>query len=483
VSDLLDIEIGKRSLCEMAPRMKVLAGAMPAYVRTLEEWQAKAREYGDRYIRPKALEIDLKCSRDARYFDWDLVKKSTPYGFLSMLVPEGAGGGGQLCTAFAIVMEELCAACSGVANIYGANGLGVSGILLGLDFYHFDRALAALADGDRRGEPVIFAAAITEPLAGSDVEDARYLAKASLMTEAREVPGGFVLNGRKVFISNGSVANFVTVIAPLDRRRPIETMSAFLVRRGAPGFGVGRVEEKMGMKACPAAELVFDDCFVPRESLIGLTGEGVRFTEVVLGASRGPVGAIATGVARGALERAFDFAKRKKAGGRRLIDRQWVRLALAEMARKVHVARQAYLDSCMAFDYTGIPRLMQTAVSKLVLDWIPQAARRTPALTSLFRSDAVQRRTLDQFEKLISPDDLRRIQVCSSMAKVTGSDVAMDVAGEALRIAGLDGALHANGLEKIFRDAKLTQIYEGTNQLNRHNVFINLFPAEDGYAD
>ena len=482
MTELVDAGIARPGLREMAPRMKVLAETMPGYVAELESWQAKAREYGDRHVRPRALEIDAKCARDPRYFDWDLIRQSTPYGFLSMSVPKGAGGGGTLTTALAIVMEELCAACSGVANVFGANGLGLSGMLLGLDFYHLDRALADLARGDRRGEPVIFAAAITEPLAGSDVEDARYLKSARLMTEARPVAGGYLLNGRKVFISNGSVARYVTVIAPLDRSRPLETMSGFLVRAGDKGFSVGRVEEKMGMKACPAAELVFEDCFVPRENIQGREGEAVRATEMVLGASRGPVGAISTGVARGAFERVVEFAKAKRDGGRRLIDRQWVQLRLADMARRIHVARQAYLDACMSFDFQGVPKLMKTLTGRAFLDWTPAAVRRSGAVTRIARSEPVHRSMRAMQEKLLDSADQRHIQQYSSMAKITGSDVAMEVAYDALQIAGLEASLHRHELEKIYRDAKLTQIYEGTNQLNRHNVFQHLFPGECEYG-
>jgi len=475
MTDYLDTEIAKRTLYEMAPRLKLLSSFMPKYVQELELWQQKAREYGERYARPRALEIDRKCRQDPRYFDWDLVKQSTPYGFLSMLVPKGAGGGGQLSTAMAIVMEELCAVCPGIANIFGANALGISGVLLGLDFYHFDRALADIALGDKRGDPVLFAAAITEPEAGSDEEDAGFLRKARLVTEAKPSPGGYLLNGRKVFISNGSVATYATVIAPLDKTRAVETQSAFLVKRGDAGFAVGKVEDKMGMKACPAAELIFEDCFVPRHNLVGREGEGVRFTEIVLGASRGPVGAIATGTARGAFQRAVTFAKGKKSGGRRLIDHQWVQIKLADMARNIHLARQAYLDSCMTFDFLGVPKLMKLPSSRFLLDVLPRSLRLTSLFEKAIRSEQASQAVLEKLDRHVDPQDLRHIQQYSSIAKVSGSDMAVEVAYEALQIAGLESSLHRNELEKIYRDAKLTQIYEGTNQLNRHNIFINTF--------
>lgn len=483
MADSLNVEISKRSLKEMAPRMKILSEHMPKYVEELEMWQTRAREYSDTFVRPRALEIDSKCAKDPTYFDWELVRQSCRYGFLSMVVPKAVGGGGMFSTGLAIVMEEMCAACSGIANIFGANGLGVSGMLLGMDFYFYDRALAELAEGDRKGKPIIFAAAITEPLAGSDTEDEAYLKNARVMTEAKPVNGGFMLNGSKVFISNGSVAKYTCVISPLDRNRPAETQSGFLVKAGDRGFSVGRVEEKMGMKACPAAELVFEDCFIPKKNLIGRTGEGARFTEVVLGASRGPVGAIATGVARGAFERIVDFAKKKKTGGRRLMDQQWVQIKLADMARRIHVSRQAYLDACMMFDFHGIPKLMKHASSKFLLDVLPSNMRMTPLMTTALRSDNMQSVMELLMKKELRADDLRNIQQYSSIAKITGSDTAVDIAYEALQIAGPEASLHRNELEKIFRDAKLTQIYEGTNQLNRHNVFKNYFPGENGYAE
>jgi butyryl-CoA dehydrogenase len=301
------------------------------------------------------------------------------------------------------------------------------------------------------------------------------------MTEAKPVAGGYRLNGRKVFISNGSIAKYVTVIAPLERARPVETTTAFLVQAGDKGFAVGRVEEKMGMKACPAAKLVFEDCFVPKENLIGRECDGVRGVETVLGASRGPVGAIATGVARGAFERLVDFAVRKKTGGRRLFDQEWVQITLADMARRIHLARQAYMDSCMNYDFRGVPKLMKQFASR-ALHAVPSSIRRRPLLTRALRSNAMQATTRRMMDELLAPDDLHHIQVCSSAAKISGSDFAVEIAYEALQVVGLEASLHRHELEKIYRDAKLTQIYEGTNQLNRHTMFVNLFPREAGHA-
>lgn len=458
--------------------LNVLKEISPNRYDALEAWRLKAKDFADHHIRPKALETDQRCSADPAYFDWDLLKKAAPHGFLSLLVPKGLGGRGEFCTTLAIVMEELCVACPGIANIFGAHALGVSAVLLGFDVHHFDRALSEMAHAERRGEPILFAAAITEPLAGSDVEDAEYLRTARLITEATPVLGGYRLNGRKVFISNGAEAEIIAVVAPVDKRNPVETQSAFVVRRGTPGFSVGRVEKKMGMKACAAAELIFEDCFIPQENLIGQEGQGVRLAEWVLGGSRPAVGAVGTGIARGALERTIKFAQDKRWGGQRLIDQQWVQLKIAEMGRKVHVARQAYLASALNFDLFGVPKMMAHPGSKLLLNVLPRSVRTHSLTDSVLRSEAVHSAMLRFVDHSLNDADARRIQRQASMAKVSGGDTAMEVCYEALQIVGLEGSLRRYELEKLYRDAKLTQIYEGTNQLNRHTIYSNALVEE-----
>jgi alkylation response protein AidB-like acyl-CoA dehydrogenase len=194
------------------------------------------------------------------------------------------------------------------------------------------------------------------------------------------------------------------------------------------------------------------------------------------------VGAIATGTARGAFERAVAFAKEKKTGGRRLIDHQWVQIKLADMARKIHLARQAYLDSCMTFDFMGVPKLMRLLSSRFLLEVVPRSLRLTSLFEKVIRSEKATQAVMEKLEQHVDPEDLRHIQQYSSIAKVSGSDIAVEIAYEALQIAGIEGSLHRNELEKIYRDAKLTQIYEGTNQLNRHNIFVNTFVRDTSHA-
>ena len=299
----------------------------PSRVRELERLRALARAFADAHVRPRALEIDRRCGEDPRHFDWDLVRAGAEHGMLRLLMPAPAGGTGGLATHSAVVMEELCAACPGIANIFGAHALGISPLLIG-GAVHWDGVLAELIASERAGSPVLMAFATTEPEAGTDVEDPDLLRRARIGSHAHRVPGGFRLTGTKRFISNGSVARWITVMMPTDPRRPAETWTCFLLNGRSEGFSVSRVEHKMGQRACPAAELTFDGVFVPDERIVGREGDGAPATMIVLACSRPPVAAIATGIARGAYDRVLGWL-REDAAANGLLDRQHVQLALA----------------------------------------------------------------------------------------------------------------------------------------------------------
>ncbi len=232
-----------------------------------------------------------------------MARAACRYGLYSLLIPRRLGGRGGLAVAASLALEELCSTCGGIANIFGAHALGIAPLLTSGSLAWWDTHLAETARAEKAGDPLIWAYAITEPSAGTDVEEPHFLDGARLTMEARPVDGGYVLNGRKCFISNGAVARYLTLTACTDKRRPLETWTLFLIDREMPGFSVVRNEVKMGQRACPATELLFEDVFVPRENVLGHEGDGMDLGALlVLAASRAPVGAIATGIARGALE-------------------------------------------------------------------------------------------------------------------------------------------------------------------------------------
>jgi butyryl-CoA dehydrogenase len=444
-------------------------------LRELEELRARTARFAEAHVRPRALEIDRLAGDDPRYFDWDLVRAGAAHGMLSLLIPSQAGGGGGLAVHAAIVMEELCAACPGIANIFGAHALGVCPLLVGGPA-HWDGVPTEIVHSERAGSPQLMACAITEPDAGTDVEDPELLARARIGSHARRVAGGFRLNGTKRFISNGSVARWITVMMPTDQRRPADTWTCFLVNSGSEGFAVSRVEHKMGQRACPAAELTFDDVFVPDDLVVGREGDGASATLIVLAASRPPVGAIATGIARGAYERLVAWLEDDPAA-KGLLAREHVQLALAEMEEEIHVVRQAYMDAATELDSAALGGTLSHPLVR-ALSHMPSPIRRHAPLRNQLHSDRARDATIALLHRTSSERALTRSVALSSLAKARAADVAMRITGAALELVGLRAGAVRPQLEKLFRDAKLTQIYEGTNQLNRLEVYRGLCRGE-----
>jgi len=309
----------------------------------------------------------------------------------------------------ALKAEEFCAVDGGLGLMLLAHDLGFAPIALSgsvqavLDF---GRPIYRRLKREGTG---IMSFAITEPGAGSDVEETEGAARAKLVTRARPAPGGYLLNGRKVFITDGAIAQYVTVFACLGDGGA-ESWTCFLVERGMKGFSTGRQERKMGQRAGDATELIFEDVFVPERNRIGAERAGWAMNRGVLNASRPAVGAIALGIGRGAFDRCLEFCRATRLAGKALVEYQEVQIELAAMLVKLSAARALCWQS------------------------ISHGMRPMPA--------------------------------ASAGAKVFCSDTAVEVCARAMELMGDHGFLHGQGVEKALRDARLTQIYEGSNQIN-----------------
>ena len=165
-------------------------------------------------------------------------------------------------------VEELASECLAITNLIGVHYFGFSILAATWNIRLIDKISREVAEGERTGKPCLVSGAVTEPEAGTDAEEVELLARARVRCHARKVEGGYVVNGRKIFISNGHLSTWHMLLAYEDLERPDETMIAFAVKNGTPGFSFGRMEKKMGQKACPASELVFEDCFIPDENLL-----------------------------------------------------------------------------------------------------------------------------------------------------------------------------------------------------------------------
>jgi len=293
---------------------------------------------------------------------------------------------------------------------------------------------------------------------------------------AVKVAGGYRLNGTKCFISNGNLATYVIATICLDPDNPLETMATFLVPSSSEGFSVGKVERKCGQKASHTAELIFKDVFVPDENLWEPPGQGLKHTREILSSTRGFVAMISLGIAKSALERCIQFAHQKKIKNHRLIDEEWVQVAIADMMKDVKAVRAACMNFAIAFDTYHAGQLFELLPIKMSLKVIPEKLLLNDSLISLMDHPSIRDSGTKLKNKLIPGDVIDKFVTEGSAIKVSASDLAMDVTSRVLDIVGLEGMSHRFGIEKCFRDAKLTQIYEGTNQVNR----IELFNGEIG---
>jgi len=362
-----------------------------------------ARTIAEERILPVRAELDEK-----EEFPWAIMKDLADTDLFRVFIPEEYEGLGGGCLELCLVVEELSRACPGVAVSYAGSLLGSFDILKYGSEEQKRKYLPDIASGKR-----LAAFAVTETEAGSDI--------ANIKTTATRTDEGYVINGTKQFITNGGEADIYTVIALTDKARGARGASALLVEKDTPGFSFGRKEKKMGIRASATRELVFEDCLVPAENIIGREGMGFIMTLGLFDYTRPGIAAQAVGVAQGALEAAIDYAKKRIQFGHPIISFQAVQHMLANMATDVEAARALVYAVARAIDSGG---------------------------------------------KSFSKE--------SAMAKVFASDTAMRVTTDAVQIFGGVGYMRDYPVEKMMRDAKIMQIYEGTNQVLRNVVASEL---------
>ena len=475
-----------------APRMP------KAMVKETEEVVALARKFNEEVARPLSLDLDRKTHEDPNYFPWDMVKKCNEWGFYTMWVPKLFGGKGYNMPSLSYFVEEIGSVCLGVANVLCVHYLGVSGLMMACNTRIVKKVMGEVVQGEKTGDPCIIALAITEPTAGTDVEEVDLEDKGKITCHAKKVKGGYIINGTKIFISMGHLSKWTVLYAYTDLKKASETTVAMMVKEGMKGFTFGTHEDKMGQRLCPASVLNFEDCFVPDE-LVMLDPEKTRkFTsqpvrdikmrhiDYVVSITRPAVGSFGTGAARGAFEAALKFANETELDGKPMINHEWVQCRLAEMYANVRLGRLAYVEANTANQHRGVYNLLQMKPMYYYLKYMPQAYFDKvlgPLLDKPIGTWLLSKWYLD-WQK---PKDQHVCTGLGSLAKFSGTDFGVRNCQMALELMGQAGLRHENGVEKILRDAKLLQIYEGTNQLNRVNVFKSLiapaFPKAKVFED
>ncbi len=353
-------------------------------------------------------------------FPWDIVKELADAGLCGSYIPEKYGGFGDgNIMNLVLATEELCKVDGGVALCLAATALGTLPILIGGNEEQKQKYLPKIAAG------TVAAFGLTEPSAGSDATGMKTVA-------TKDANGDYILNGTKCFITNAGDAEVYTVFAKTNPSRGARGISAFILEKGMEGFSFGKKENKMGIRASSTRELIFNNCKVPKENLLGKEGHGLMIAQATLDASRPGVAAQALGIAAGALEEAVAYSRTRVQFGQPISSFQAIQHMLAEMATKVEAAR------------------------------------------ALLYSVA---RMIDDNNKK-DPKDRIRTSKESAMAKLFASETAMQVTTDAVQIFGGYGYCKEYPVEKMMRDAKITTLYEGTSQIQKNEIALNLIKEQ-----
>lgn len=365
--------------------------------------KAMVRDFAERELEPIAAQID----EEAR-FPAPTIKKMAGLGLMGILFPEKYGGNEGGPVAFAIATEEISRVCASTGIIYGVTaGLAAKSIYRAGNEEQKQRFLTPVARGEK-----LTCFALTESGAGSDV--------AALETSASRQEGGYLLNGTKIFITNGAEADLAIVFATLDKSLKHRGITAFVVEKGTPGFSIGKLEHKLGIRASSTAELVFENCFVPESNRLGNEGEGFKIALSAIDSSRVTIAAQALGIAQGAFDKALTYAKERQQFGQPIANFQAIQWMLADMATHIDAARLLVYRAAYLED-KGLPFIKEAA-----------------------------------------------------MAKLFAPEVAMLVTTKAIQIFGGYGYVKDYPMERYFRDARITGIYEGTDEMQRMTIARSL---------
>lgn len=348
-------------------------------------------------VAPRAAEIDERGE-----YPQDIKELFAQNDLLGIPFPAEYGGLGGSFLTYVKVVEEIAKACAASSLIVAVQELGALPILIGGNETQKTKYIPKVASGE-----FVAAYALTEAGSGSD-------AAGSMRTKAEKRGDKYVLNGTKIWITQGTVADIICVFAVTDASKGPGGISAFIVEKKFPGFKVGKIEKKMGIRGSPTVELVFEDCEVPAENLLGKEGEGFKIAMKVLDKSRPGIAAQALGIAAGALDYAVQYSKERMAFGKPIGQQQGLQFMLADMKTEVEAARLLVYEAARKCD-----------------------------------------------------EGAADITLWAAMCKLKAGDVAMAVTVDAVQVLGGYGYSVEYPVERMMRDAKITQIYEGTQQIQR----------------
>ena len=366
------------------------------------------RDFAEKEIAPSARERDENSE-----FPFEIIKKLGVLGFCGVCASPEYGGAGMSYLSYAIIIEELARVDASVAVI-----ISVTNTLASIPLRRFGteeqkkKFLPALSSGEKLG-----AYSLSEPQAGSDA--------SNLACMALQDGDEYILNGVKNFVTNGSNADLIIVFAVTDKEKGSKGLTAFVVEKNSPGFSVGKIEKKLGIRSSDTVELIFEDCRIPAFNRIGEEGEGFKIALTTLDYGRVGIGAQALGIAQGAMDKAIVYSQKREQFGKTINKFQAIQFKIAEMAMEIDAARLL-----------------------------------------LYRA-ALKQDSGEKFKKE------------SAMAKLFASQTAMKTANQAVQIFGGYGYMREYEIERFMRDAKITEIYEGTSEIQKIVIARETYKSYD----
>ena len=384
------------------------------------------REFAQKKLKPMRAQMD-----EREEFSAETYEEFRKAGMFGLWLPEKYGGQGGGITCLAMAFEEFSRVCAGLALTTGTSALGAIPMFLAATPQQRERWCYDLASGKK-----LWAFALTEPEAGSDA--------TALKTTALKDGDFYVVNGTKHFISTGKEADFYTVAVNTNPSRGARGISLLVIEKGTPGFSFGKKEHKMGIRTNPTYELIFDNVRVPKENLLGSEGRGLLYVQETLDYSRPGVAAQAVGIAQGALDETIPYLRTRKQFGQPIITFQALAHKVAELSAKTEAGRA----------------LVYSLTHRMDKEWFPAVKAALENNTTVH----------DELKKLKGT----RWTKYSAMAKLFCANTAMEVADECVTLCGGMGYMRDFPVEKYMRDAKVTQIYEGTVHIQKNEIVAAL---------
>jgi butyryl-CoA dehydrogenase len=424
-------------------------GKLDEFSRVLDTF-IRFRDDIKRYIRPLDETTDVSGCPELK----EVLGLAAKYRIFSLALPRSFGGQGCSMLALAMGLEQLSQGCAGIANLLATHGLALAVVGASGNLRWLGTLAERIIEDEKRGDAYLLSTAATEPSAGSDLEDFDTIEHAVVESVARQTSDGYELLGRKIYVSNGSIAKAHIVLVPLDRARPRETLTAFVVPKGQVGLHVVRTEKKLGQRASPAAELLLDGCRIPASMRLSEQSMAGRALDLVLGASRAVVGAFGAGIARGVYETCVSQLP-EPARQHPLLGRLW---------QNARAARSSYVESNLVSSQSGLVSFTENELLRLADKFVPSGFVRSDVARQFMETKLFDEQAKRVMAKL-GQKDIAWTSCFGSSTKITTSELALKNCELAFELLGANATRREVGIEKFWRDARLLPIYEGTNDL------------------